>query len=142
MLSRRWVSSVWLHTTETPGYWAPLIHCPLPDIVLPMGIERPRKQRMMDKALKAQIRAELFRCAVAGELLTYRQFFNRIRPGATMGNFPYQAHFDEIAKEERTNGYPDITFIVHRSGGIASISRPNRFSAGKSARPESTEWLA
>ncbi len=33
-----------------------------------------------------------------------------------MGNFPYQTHFDEIAKEERTNGYPDITFIVHRSG--------------------------
>ena len=81
-----------------------------------MGIDRPWKKRMMDKALKAQIRAELFRCAVAGEFLTYRQFFNRIRPGATMGNFPYQAHFDEIAKEERTNGYPDITFIVHRSG--------------------------
>lgn len=71
---------------------------------------------MIDKALKSQIRGELFRCAVAGNFLTYTQFFNRIRPGATMGNFPYQTHFDEIAKEERANGYPDITFIVHRGG--------------------------
>ena len=66
--------------------------------------------------LKAKIRAELFRCACAGDFLTYTQFFNRIRPGAAMGNFPYQAHFDEIAKEERANGYPDITFLVHRTG--------------------------
>jgi hypothetical protein len=71
---------------------------------------------MVDQALKAQIRGELFRCAVAGTFLSYRDFFNRIRPGATMGNFPYQTHFDEIAGEERANGYPDITFLVHRSG--------------------------
>ncbi len=70
----------------------------------------------VDPKLKAKVRAELFRCALAGEFQTYTQFFNRIHPGATMGNFPYQTHFDEIAKEERTNGYPDITFIVHRSG--------------------------
>jgi hypothetical protein len=66
--------------------------------------------------LKARIRAELFRCAIAGQFQTYTQFFNRIRPGVTMGNFPYQTHFDEIAKEERDNGYPDITFLVHRAG--------------------------
>jgi hypothetical protein len=71
---------------------------------------------MMDMVLKAKIRAELFRCAVAGEFPTYAQFFNRIRPGVTMGNFPYQTHFDVIANEERDNGYPDITFIVHRAG--------------------------
>jgi hypothetical protein len=70
----------------------------------------------VDPQLKARIRAELFRCAIAGEFQTYTQFFNRIRPGVTMGNFPYQAHFDEIAKEERANGYPDITFLVHRTG--------------------------
>jgi hypothetical protein len=71
----------------------------------------------MNKKLKAQIRAELFRCAVAGKFLTYKQFFSRIRPGVTMGNFPYQTHFDQIAKEERSHGYPDITFLVHGKGG-------------------------
>jgi hypothetical protein len=35
---------------------------------------------------------------------TYTQFFNRIQPGKTMGNFPYQTHFNEIAKEERELG--------------------------------------
>jgi len=67
----------------------------------------------MDNELKARIRAELFRCALSGEFLNYTQFFNRIRPDAKMGNFPYQTHFDEIAKEERSLGYPDITFLVH-----------------------------
>jgi hypothetical protein len=71
----------------------------------------------MDPELKATIRAELFRCALAGAFQTYTQFFNRIRPGATMGNFPYQKHFDAIAKEERDLGYPDITFMVHGVGG-------------------------
>jgi hypothetical protein len=67
--------------------------------------------------LKAQVRAELFRCAVSGNFLTYTQFFNRIHPGSTMGNFPYQTHFNEIAREERDLGYPDITFMVHGVGG-------------------------
>jgi hypothetical protein len=40
-----------------------------------------------DKELKARIRAELFRCAFAGDFLTYTQFFHRIRPDATMGIF-------------------------------------------------------
>jgi hypothetical protein len=34
-----------------------------------------------------------------------------------MGNFPYQTHFNAIAKEERDLGYPDITFMVHGAGG-------------------------
>lgn len=34
-----------------------------------------------------------------------------------MGNFPYQTHFDEIAKEERSLGYPDITFVVRGIDG-------------------------
>ena len=66
----------------------------------------------MDARLKARIRTELFRCDVAGELPTYTQLFKRIQPGKAMGNFPYQTHFNEIAKEERAPGYPDITFIV------------------------------
>jgi hypothetical protein len=35
-----------------------------------------------------------------------------------MGQFPYTGHFDEIAEEERGNGYPDITFLVHRGGEL------------------------
>lgn len=42
----------------------------------------------MDTALKAKIRAELFRCAVAGDLPTYTEFFNRIHPGKQMAIFP------------------------------------------------------
>jgi hypothetical protein len=72
---------------------------------------------MMDMELKAQIRAELFRCAIAGDFPTYAQFFDRIRPGATMGNFPYQMHFNQIAMEERSHGYPDITFVVRGADG-------------------------
>ena len=93
---------------------------------------------MTDRALKAQIRAELFRCAIAGEFLTYTQFFNRIRPGAKMGNFPYQTHFDEIAKEERNNGYPDIIFIVHRSGEAPQFPAQIDF---RSANPPDNKQL-
>lgn len=71
----------------------------------------------MDKKLKAKIRAELFRCAISGKFMTYTQFFNRIKPGAKMGNFPYQRHFDQIAKEERSHGYPDITFLIYSAEG-------------------------
>jgi hypothetical protein len=72
----------------------------------------------MDAKLKAKVRAELFRCAISGEFVTYTQFFNRIQPGKSMGNFPYQTHFNEIAKEERELGYPDITFVVRGVGGF------------------------
>jgi hypothetical protein len=34
-----------------------------------------------------------------------------------MGQFPYKAHFNEIAEEERDHGYPDITFIVRSTDG-------------------------
>ena len=70
---------------------------------------------MMNLGLKAQIRAELFRCALAGDFLTYTEFYNRIKPNRKMGNFPWQTHFDAIAREERSNGYPDITFMVYRA---------------------------
>jgi hypothetical protein len=66
--------------------------------------------------IKRQVRAELFKCAVAGKFETYEQFYDRIHPGAKMGNFPYHTHFNEIAKEERANGYPDVTFLVHLKG--------------------------
>jgi hypothetical protein len=71
----------------------------------------------MDAQLKARVRAELFRCAFAGQFPTYAQFFDRIHPGKTMGQFPYKAHFNKIAEEERDQGYPDITFIVRGKDG-------------------------
>jgi hypothetical protein len=33
-----------------------------------------------------------FGCAIAGEFLTYDDFFHRIDPGKRMGNFPHQEH--------------------------------------------------
>jgi hypothetical protein len=66
----------------------------------------------VDQELKARVRAELFRCALSGSFETYTDFFHRFHPGAKMGNFPYQTHFNEIANEERDLGYPDITFVV------------------------------
>jgi hypothetical protein len=71
----------------------------------------------MDLQLKARVRAELFRCAVAGEFPTYAEFFERINPGATMGLFPYTPHFDQIAMDERFHNYPDITFVVRGADG-------------------------
>ena len=72
---------------------------------------------MIDLQLKARVRAELFRCAFAGQFPTYTQFFNLIQPGKPMGQFPYKAHFNRIAEEERDHGYPDITFIVRGKDG-------------------------
>jgi hypothetical protein len=74
----------------------------------------------LNPPIKNRVRGELFRCAIQGRFLTYTDFFNLIHPGATMGSFPYQTHFDAIAKEERNNGYPDITFIVHGINGYPS----------------------
>jgi hypothetical protein len=74
-------------------------------------------QRMaVNPKLKRHVRAELFKCAVAGKFETYEQFYDRIHPGEKMGNFPYHTHFNEIAKEERANGYPDVTFLIHLKG--------------------------
>lgn len=70
----------------------------------------------MDQVLKEKVRGELFKCAVEGKFVTYKEFYERIHPGEVMGRFPYDAHFDEVAKEERDLGYPDITFLVHKSG--------------------------
>ncbi len=70
----------------------------------------------LDETLKSKIRGELFRCAINGEFLTYAEFYARVKPGNRMGNFPFTPHLDAIAREERSNGYPDITFMIHRSG--------------------------
>jgi hypothetical protein len=68
--------------------------------------------------LKNRVRAELFKCAIEGKFPTYTEFYNRIYPGKKMGQFPYRTHFNNIAQEERGNGYPDITFIVRGADGL------------------------
>ena len=66
---------------------------------------------------KAEIRGELFRCAAAGLFPNYTDFYRRIRgPDARMGQFPWTKIFNTIAMEERSHGYPDVTFIVRRAG--------------------------
>src|ERR1700693_1617949 len=71
----------------------------------------------LDRILKTRGRAELVKCAMAGEFPTYEQFFKRISPGKKMGQFPYRDHFNQIAMEERSHGYPDITFMVRGQDG-------------------------
>jgi hypothetical protein len=71
---------------------------------------------MMDERLKAQVRLALFDCAARGRFLTYEEFYELVRPGQKMGQFPLKAHFNAVAREERQLGYPDITFLVHRKG--------------------------
>jgi hypothetical protein len=68
----------------------------------------------MDPRLKAQIRLELFRCAANGDFPSYETFYEHVSRKKMKGQFPYQSHFDEIAKEEHKLGYPDITFVVRR----------------------------
>jgi hypothetical protein len=85
--------------------------------ILPHFVSFVGWQMAVNHQLKTRIRAELFRCAISGSFETYTKFFNRIRPGVKMGNFPYQVHFDEIAREELKRGYPDITFMVHGVNG-------------------------
>jgi len=70
----------------------------------------------LDQKIKRRVRAELFRCAIQGQFLTYEQFYDRLNQGKNigkMGSFPYHPHFNEIAEEERGAHYPDITFLVY-----------------------------
>jgi hypothetical protein len=93
----------------------------------------------MDLQLKARVRAELFRRALAGEFPTYTEFFEGINPGATMGAFPYTLHFDQIAMEERSHGYPDITFIVRRAGSHPQY--PGRIDFRPAGHPPDEDQL-
>ncbi len=51
-----------------------------------------------------------------------------------MGSFPYNRHFDEIAREERSLGYPDITFMVHGVSGY-----PNKINFENADDPNSEQ---
>jgi hypothetical protein len=72
----------------------------------------------MDLKLKAKIRAELFRCAMADELITYGDFYKRVTGKRMPRHFTaLTGYLNQIAMEERSHNYPDITFLVHFSGG-------------------------
>ena len=49
-----------------------------------------------------------------------------------MGNFPYNTHFDKIAEEEQSLGYPDITFMVH---GVNGYPKQINFRPGEPPNP-------
>lgn len=85
----------------------------------------------MDQRLKAQIRLALFDCAAKGRFLTYEEFYALVRPSQKMGQFPFRVHFDAIAKEERELGYPDITFLVHRTGPAPQYPSQINFTDAK-----------
>jgi hypothetical protein len=85
-------------------------------------------------SLKARVRAELIKCATEGAFPTYTEFYNRLNPGKRMGAFPYRTHFNEIAQEERSNGYPDITFIVRGADGV-----PHQIDFDAAQRPTATQ---
>jgi hypothetical protein len=86
-------------------------------------------QAKMDLKIKANVRAELFRCAIEGKFLTYEDFYHRMNNGKKMRNFPYQKHLKKIAEEEKSLGYPDITFVIYgKDSGLP------HFIAGRDAR--------
>jgi hypothetical protein len=92
------------------------------------------EEELMDLSLKARVRAELFKCAFAGEFPTYTEFYERLHPGDRMGKFPYQHHFNKIADEELRNGYPDITFIVRGKEGY-----PHQIDGRSSIDPDTAQ---
>jgi hypothetical protein len=92
----------------------------------------------VDPKLKERIRSELFRCPIAGDFLTVPQSHT---PGVTIGNIPCQSHFDEIANEERANGYPGITFLVNRAGPPPQLPAQINIQASQILR-RVTSWIA
>jgi hypothetical protein len=90
----------------------------------------------MDARLKAQIRVALFRCAADGKFPTYEEFYECVRGREMTGQFPFLKHFDEIAKEERKLGYPDITFIVRRKNQNSPYPSQIDFRSAKPAPDE------
>ena len=65
---------------------------------------------------KRRIRAELFRRALAGEFPTYGEIQRHLWPDLTGWRREWSDLFNQIAMEEISHGYPDITLIVHKTG--------------------------
>jgi hypothetical protein len=66
-------------------------------------------------ANKARLRAELFKCAIRGEFPTYNEMLPHLQPRITQGwRAEWSDDLNQIAMEELSHGYPDITYILHR----------------------------
>ena len=67
-------------------------------------------------ANKASLRAELFKCAVRGTFPTYSDMLPFLQPRIQQGwRTEWSDDLNQIAMEEISHGYPDITYILHRS---------------------------
>jgi hypothetical protein len=86
---------------------------------------------------KSQIRAALFRFACRGEFPTYGEFRDSLRPGLAGWRSEWSTTLDIIAKEERSHGYPDITFVVHRKD--AASPYPSRINFRESRPPDAEQ---
>jgi len=62
------------------------------------------------------MRAELFKFAVRGHFPTYNEMFAVLKPTISQGwRAEWSDDLNQIAMEELSHGYPDITYILHRS---------------------------
>jgi hypothetical protein len=86
---------------------------------------------------QARIRAELFKSACAGQFLTYSNFRQRLWPGMTGWRREWSRALDMIAMEERSHGYPDITFILHRDD--ANSPYPTRINFRDATNPDADQ---
>ena len=65
---------------------------------------------------KTRMRAELFKCAVRGHFPTYSEMLPHLSPKISQGwRTEWSDDLNQIAMEEISHGYPDITYILHRS---------------------------
>jgi len=87
---------------------------------------------------KVRIRAALFRFACRGEFPTYDEFRDSLWPGMAGWRHEWSEALDIIAMEERSHGYPDITFIVHRKDSASPY--PSRINF-REAKPPDAEQL-
>jgi hypothetical protein len=66
-------------------------------------------------ANRIRLRAELFKCAARGHFPEYHEMLPHLTPLITKGwRTEWSADLNQIAMEELSHGYPDITFILHR----------------------------
>jgi len=65
---------------------------------------------------KARLRAELFKCAANGRFPTYGDMLPFLQPRIQQGwRTEWSDDLNQIAMEEISHGYPDITYILHRN---------------------------
>ena len=70
---------------------------------------------------RLRMRAELFKAAVAGQFPTYGDMLKHLTPKIDQGwRQEWTRDLNQIAMEELSHGYPDITYILHRKDGYPS----------------------